>query len=79
MRCVVHGELWGQLIRAERERQQLTQRELAARVGVEQPTINRWERGKSEIRDHHKAALAAALGVPVGKLFPWVEGMVAAS
>lgn len=36
------------LIREIRSRQNLTQEELAARLGVTFPTINRWENGRSK-------------------------------
>lgn len=41
----------------------LTQMALAERVGVEQPTIQRWERGKREPSFEQLFALASALGV----------------
>jgi len=55
--------------RALRQKSGLTQKALAERVGVEQPTINRWENGKQnpDLGDLDK--LAAALGVHPGELF----------
>ena len=43
-----------------------TQEGLARRLGVSFPTINSWERGRSEPRPHHRAELeelAASLGI----------------
>lgn len=46
-----------------RKQRGLTQAALAEKVGVEQPTIQRWEKGKREPELSQLFALAAALGV----------------
>lgn len=46
-----------------REKMQLSQEELAVRVGVSYPTINAWERGYSEPRKPTKSVLAKVLNV----------------
>lgn len=51
-----------------RKRQGLTQQALADRLGVEQPTIQRWEKGKREPELSQLIALAEALGVEPGEL-----------
>lgn len=56
-----HVARLGDLIREERERQQLTQLQLANRVGVSLRTVGNWERG-GVIRDVHLPAIESALG-----------------
>lgn len=51
-----------------RKRKGLTQGDLAERIGVEQPTIQRWEKGKREPNFEQLFQLAAALGVEPGAL-----------
>lgn len=51
-----------------RKRKGMTQSDLAERVGVEQPTVQRWERGKREPSFEQLFALADALGVEPGAL-----------
>lgn len=51
-----------------RERKGVTQDELATRVGVEQPTINRWEKGKREPKFKDLFALSEILEVSVAEL-----------
>lgn len=51
-----------------RKRKGLTQMDLADQIGVEQPTIQRWEKGKREPNFNQLFALAAALGVDPGAL-----------
>jgi transcriptional regulator with XRE-family HTH domain len=52
-----------------RKRANLTQRQLAERVGVEQPTIQRWESGKQKPDLEYLDKLAVTLGVHPGELF----------
>lgn len=74
---------------ALRKKRGLSQAKLAEAVGVEQPTVQRWETGKREpdLNDLHK--LADVLGVSAGSLLDgtaaaaigprlWVKGEVAA-
>lgn len=53
-------------IRLFREKEGLTQRELAARAGVRQPHISRWETAEVEPTRPNLEKLARALGV-----LPW--------
>lgn len=53
----------GANLRAARKRQGLTQRELAALVGVPDLHISRWERGAHRPSDANLYALAEALGL----------------
>ncbi|KMS59150.1 Cro/Cl family transcriptional regulator [Novosphingobium barchaimii LL02] len=55
--------------KALRKRSRLTQGQLAERVGVEQPTIQRWEAGKQKPNLEDLDKLANALGVHPGELF----------
>jgi transcriptional regulator with XRE-family HTH domain len=52
-----------------RKKQKLTQARLAEMVGVEQPTIQRWETGKREPDLEALGQLAEALGVEPGAFF----------
>jgi transcriptional regulator with XRE-family HTH domain len=52
-----------------RKRANLTQGALAAKVGVEQPTIARWEKGAQKPALDDLSELAEALGVHPGELF----------
>lgn len=51
-----------------REKQGLTQEELASSVPVDKGTYNRWETGKSPVRATNQTKLAEALGLPLNKL-----------
>lgn len=51
----------------------LSQRQLAERMGVRVETISRWERGKTEIPDKPKLALASLFNVSVTFLMGWDE------
>lgn len=57
-----------------RKKRGLTQVQLAERIGVEQPTVQRWEKGKREPDLGQLHTLAGALGVTVGEL---IEGDIA--
>lgn len=52
-----------------RKRAKLTQQQLADKVGVEQPTIQRWEAGKQQPDLNYLDKLAGVLGVHPGELF----------
>jgi transcriptional regulator with XRE-family HTH domain len=69
---MTRAELWGRMLKAAREKEGLSQRELALKVGVEQPSVYRWEHG-APVADDRKEALAKALDKTVDELFPWVS------
>lgn len=58
-----------------RKRRGLTQSQLAERMGVEQPTVQRWEKGKREPDLGQLQTLAGVLGITAGEL---LDGDVAA-
>lgn len=60
---------YGDNIAAIRKRLGLTQSDLAERLNVEQPTVQRWERGLREPNMTKLAEIANALGVDPGELF----------
>lgn len=60
---------YGETIAQLRKRLGLTQGQLAERLNVEQPTVQRWERGLREPNMSKLADIAAALGVEPGELF----------
>ena len=59
----------GQRIAHRRRALCLTQTDLAALVGVAQPTLSLWETGANTPSLHHRPRLSEALGVPVADLF----------
>ncbi len=61
---------------ALRKRKGLSQAKLAEMIGVEQPTIQRWEKGNREPDFQALDSLAKALGVTAGSL---LDGAVAAT
>ena len=74
---------------ALRKKRGLSQAKLAELVGVEQPTIQRWEKGKREPSLNDLTTLADALGTTPGAIIDgtaaaaigprlWVKGIVAA-
>lgn len=69
---MTRSQLWGRLLKKAREEAGLTQQELADRVGVEQPSVARWEAGRP-IADHYKEVIAPAVGKTPAELFPWVS------
>jgi putative molybdopterin biosynthesis protein len=57
-------------LRAARLGKGLTQKQVAAKLGVKQPTVWGWESGKSvPVRDRWRD-VARVYGVPVGAFFP---------
>lgn len=70
-RVTTLGTIWGQSIRARRERIGLTQVQVAELAGISQPSIAQFEAGKFIPADRSKVALARALGTTPGELFPW--------
>ena len=55
-------------LKALRRRQHLSQKELAALVGVSHQAIEQWEAGTTQPRRAHIPKLAEALGVDAGRL-----------
>ncbi len=55
--------LAGDFLRATRERQGVSQEELARRVGSHQPQVSAWETGRKPIQVEQLAALLEALGL----------------
>lgn len=55
-------------IRRTRQRRNLSQSELAERVGVSQRTVSKWENGEVIPRSDRLAALAAVLGVSMSEM-----------
>lgn len=51
-----------------------TQAQLAALIGVSEPTVSRWVRGSSLIPTQMLRAVSRALGVPLELLVPEKEG-----
>lgn len=72
----------GARMRRARENAKLTQREAAARMGVEQSTVHRWEKGKLSPREHWvdvqreygvtRLAIEYGIGVAVDSEPPYV-------
>ncbi len=60
-------------LKALRRRRFLTQKELAARVGVSYQTIQSWEGGKARPRLRHIPKLAEALGLEPEALMIMLE------
>jgi transcriptional regulator with XRE-family HTH domain len=69
-RVSVRAEFYGRRVRDEAERQKMTARDLAERVGVTESAVSRWFAGTREIGDDHRIAVARALGMPLLALFP---------
>ena len=61
------------VLKTVRERRALSQREMAAKLGVTQPVVSRWESGESAIGEDTLAKYAGALGVSVRELL--LEGL----
>ena len=60
----------GERIRQARvERLSMTQREVAALLGIESVNVSRWERDVSEPKPRHLRELARVTGVPVSWFF----------
>ncbi|WP_366918371.1 helix-turn-helix domain-containing protein [Acetobacter senegalensis] len=52
-----------------------TQAQLAAQIGVSEPTVSRWVRGSAFIPTQMLRAVSRALGVPLEELVPDDEGV----
>lgn len=60
--------IFAQTLRSRREELRLNQRDLAARLGVKQQTVSRWESGIAVPRPDRVTQLAGVLGVDRGRL-----------
>jgi transcriptional regulator with XRE-family HTH domain len=60
--------IFAQILRARREELRLNQRDLAARLGVKQQTVSRWESGIAVPRPDRVTQLAGVLGMDRGHL-----------
>ena len=61
-------------IRVERERQRMTQQELAERTGVSRQTINAIEQGKFNPSTVLALKMSLVFGIPVNEIFELEEG-----
>jgi len=66
----VTGTSLGSLVRAARLAQQMTQDDVASRVGLSRPQIANIEGGRCDVPTKTLVALAAALGCQPGELLP---------
>jgi transcriptional regulator with XRE-family HTH domain len=64
------GRQYGRLIHIGRRRQGLTQVQLAARLGVTQTAIDKWERGVRIPRDFWRGRIAFELDRDTVEIFP---------
>lgn len=60
--------IFAQILRKRREELRLNQRDLAARLGVKQQTVSRWESGIAVPRPDRVTQLAGVLGMDRGHL-----------
>lgn len=61
---------FGDILRAARKRQGLTQREVALRVGVTAAAVTQWERGYALPLLESRLDLAQTLGIPLDLVMP---------
>lgn len=61
-------------IRAYRDRNRLTQDQLAERLGVTAATVSRWEQRLREPRGTDLQKLCSETGIPVAEILGTVEG-----
>jgi transcriptional regulator with XRE-family HTH domain len=62
--------LLGELVRSRREALQITQEDLARRVGIARTSVSNIEKGRQRIPVHVLFALSDALGVEMANLLP---------
>ena len=65
----------GEVIRRYRKQKNLTQEEMAARLGVTAPAVNKWENGKSLPDITLLAPIARLLGVSLEELLSFREDL----
>lgn len=68
IQMVDRGLKSGERIKAARDRAKLSQRHLADRAGLSQPTLHRIEQGARAPKMPEMIALAQALGVPLSEI-----------
>ena len=61
----------GKVIRTFRKEKQLTQEEMARRLGVTPPAVNKWENGNSYPDITLLAPIARLLGITTDTLLPY--------
>ncbi|MDE7067549.1 MAG: helix-turn-helix domain-containing protein, partial [Schaedlerella arabinosiphila] len=67
----------GEVIRKHRKLKNLTQEEMAARLGVTAPAVNKWENGNSFPDIMLLAPIARLLGITVDTLLSFREELTA--
>lgn len=67
---------WGKGVKDGRDRDELSQVELAERSGLDQGVISKIERGKYRLTAEHMIAIATALGRELDDLFTFPPGLV---
>ncbi len=67
----------GQLLRKRRGRLKKSQAQIAAEVGVKQPTVFEWEQGDCFPAHHRLPAVAKAYGVDLMRLMTMRRGKAA--
>jgi transcriptional regulator with XRE-family HTH domain len=68
---------WGAAIRLVREAKGMTQKQLAAAIGVTQSAVSQWEGGESSPSVKNQLKIASALGVTARGLFAYPTENVA--
>jgi transcriptional regulator with XRE-family HTH domain len=57
-------------LRAYREREDITQQQLAELLGVSKAAVSRWESGARKINEHLLSTVERVTGIPARKLRP---------
>ena len=68
----------GNFIEKKRKEQNLTQAQLAEKLGVSNKTVSKWENGTSEPNTSNLMALARLYGIPAEDLLKGVESALEA-
>ena len=63
----------GDVIRTDRKRKNMTQEEMATRLGVTAPAVNKWEKGNSMPDIMMLAPIARLLGITTDELLSFRE------
>ena len=66
----VRAAIYGARLKAAAERQGVSARQLAEKLGVTESAVSRWYAGAREMTDDYRIAAAQALDVPVLAIFP---------
>ena len=64
---------WSERLKSEREKANLTQAQLAEKLGTTYQNISQYERGVRKPRYDNMVRIAAAIGVPVNVIWPGDE------